>query len=412
MFANASVETFVPSWLIRWLPIFVFVSLLAPLAALAADEDLVKMLTLKPEQYADEQSATRTADELEKTYPPESRPEAVKMLVAILRGSNMGPQDGWFGPAQSRFGWKWLAARHELPEGADTIAKDKFRGSEEQFKRLDRDGDGQISPSDLDWSDRNPWVQQSYLLSRLFRRINARGDGRIMRSDLDAFFDRVSQGKDHFNVSDLRDVLLHGAFLPGDGPSRETLVRGLISGEVGSIHEGPRVDQPAPDFTLATRDGKQTYQLAKLIGERPVVLVFGNFTCGPFRAFYPEVDQLYERYRKDAAFLMVYVREAHPTDGWAMESNTRAGVAAAQPTSLLERAKVCDQFCERLKPTMPVVVDDVNDAVGNAYSGMPARLYLIDRQGLVAHKSGRGPFGFKVGELEQALIMALVPDKQ
>ena len=57
---------------------------------------------------------------------------------------------------------------------------------------------------------------------------------------------------------------------------------------------------------------------------------------------------------------------------------------------------------------MPVVVDDVNDAVGNAYSGMPARLYLIDRAGKVAYKSGRGPFGFKVGELEQALVMALL----
>jgi hypothetical protein len=330
------------------------------------------------------------------------------MLVAILRGSTMGPQDGWFGPAQSRYGWKWLAERHDLEDDAESIAKEAFRGTGEQLKRLDRDGDGRITPSDLDWSDRNPWVQQSYLLSRLFRRINLRGDGRLMRSDLDAFFDRVSQGKDHFNVGDLRDALLKGAALPGDSPSRETLVRGLASGEVGSIHEGPQLDQPAPDFTLRTRDGKQSYQLAKLIGERPVVLVFGNFTCGPFRAFYPEVDQLFERYRQDATFLMVYVREAHPTDGWAMESNTRAGVAAAQPKTLLERTAVCDQFCERLKPTIPVVVDDVNDAVGNAYSGMPARLYLIDRRGRVAHKSGRGPFGFKVGELEQALVMCLL----
>ena len=57
---------------------------------------------------------------------------------------------------------------------------------------------------------------------------------------------------------------------------------------------------------------------------------------------------------------------------------------------------------------MPVVVDDVSDEVGHAYSGMPARLYLIDLQGQVAYKSGRGPFGFKVGELEQALVMALL----
>jgi hypothetical protein len=105
---------------------------------------------------------------------------------------------------------------------------------------------------------------------------------------------------------------------------------------------------------------------------------------------------------------MVYVREAHPTDGWAMESNAKANVAVKQPTTLAERAAVCTLFAERLKPSVPLAVDDVNDQVGNAYSGMPARLYLIDSRGKVAYKSGRGPFGFKVGELEQALVMALL----
>jgi hypothetical protein len=91
-----------------------------------------------------------------------------------------------------------------------------------------------------------------------------------------------------------------------------------------------------------------------------------------------------------------------------MESNTKAGVAANQPQSLAERTAVCTEFCQRLKPTMPVAVDDVNDVVGNAYSAMPARLYLIDTAGKVAYQSGRGPFGFKVPELEQALVMSLL----
>ena len=57
---------------------------------------------------------------------------------------------------------------------------------------------------------------------------------------------------------------------------------------------------------------------------------------------------------------------------------------------------------------MPVVVDDITDPVGNAYSGMPGRMYVIDPHGKVAYKSGRGPFGFRAGELEQALIMCLL----
>jgi len=58
----------------------------------------------------------------------------------------------------------------------------------------------------------------------------------------------------------------------------------------------------------------------------------------------------------------------------------------------------------------PLLVDDVDDRVGHAYSGMPDRLYVIDRQGRVAYQSGRGPFGFKPGEMEQALIMLLLDE--
>jgi hypothetical protein len=368
------------------------------------------LLQLRPEQYADEESSRRTADELERAFPAESPPEAVRMLMTILRDASMGPREGWFGPAQSRFSWQWLAQRFRVDPARGAITKDKFDGPEAWWQRLDRNNDGRITAGDLDWSDSNPWVQQAYVVMRLFRRINAGGDGRLTRAELEQFFQQNAGGKDHLTVSDLQAALLAGAgrYLPGDEPSREVLVKGFLQSDVGSMHEGPSVGQPAPDFSLRSSDGTGTWQLSKLVGPKPVVLVLGNFTCGPFRALYPEVDALHERYKDDANFLMIYVREAHPTNGWKMESNARAGVAAAQPTRFDQRLAVCAQFCERLKPTMPVAVDEMNDAVGNAYSGMPARLYVIDRQGLVAFKSGRGPFGFKPGELEQALIMALL----
>lgn len=107
-------------------------------------------------------------------------------------------------------------------------------------------------------------------------------------------------------------------------------------------------------------------------------------------------------------FLGVYVREAHPTDGWRMTSNDRAGVSVAQPRSDEERSTVADRCCQKLKMTIPLVVDGTDDRVGHAYSGMPDRLYLIDRQGRVVYKGGRGPFGFKPGELEQAIVLHLL----
>jgi hypothetical protein len=106
----------------------------------------------------------------------------------------------------------------------------------------------------------------------------------------------------------------------------------------------------------------------------------------------------------------VYVREAHPIDGWRMESNDRVGVSVAQPKSNFQRVEVATQCHDLLEMSMPVLVDGIDDRVGRAYSGMPDRLYIIDRDGKVAFKSGRGPFWFNAAEMEQALIMMLLED--
>jgi hypothetical protein len=91
-----------------------------------------------------------------------------------------------------------------------------------------------------------------------------------------------------------------------------------------------------------------------------------------------------------------------------MQSNDKEGVTIAQPKTTKERTKIAFECCSVLKMTMPLLVDEVNDRVGHAYSGMPDRLYLIDREGKIAYKGGRGPFGFKPGELEQAIVMLLL----
>ena len=75
-----------------------------------------------------------------------------------------------------------------------------------------------------------------------------------------------------------------------------------------------------------------------------------------------------------------------------------------------ERLEVCRHCCSALEITMPIVVDEMDDRVGHAYSGMPDRLYVIDRAGKVAYKGGRGPFGFKPAEMEQALAMTLLDE--
>lgn len=79
-----------------------------------------------------------------------------------------------------------------------------------------------------------------------------------------------------------------------------------------------------------------------------------------------------------------------------------------QPRNIFDRAEIAKTCSAKLEITMPLVVDTIDDRVGHGYSGMPDRLYVIDKQGNIAYKSGRGPFGFKPGELEQSLIGVLL----
>jgi hypothetical protein len=114
------------------------------------------------------------------------------------------------------------------------------------------------------------------------------------------------------------------------------------------------------------------------------------------------------RYRDQIEFVAVYLRETHPVEGWRLPDNDKAGILIKQPRNNDERQAVAKQCCTALKMTMPLVVDEIDDRVGHAYSGMTDRLYIIDRDGKVVYKSGRGPIGFKPAEMEQSLMMLLM----
>jgi len=93
-------------------------------------------------------------------------------------------------------------------------------------------------------------------------------------------------------------------------------------------------------------------------------------------------------------FLLVYIREAHPSDGWVTRRNQQEGISIASPKTLEERANVCTLAQGKLKITMPTVVDGMNDGANKAYGAWPDRLYVIDTEGRVAVAGGSGPRGF------------------
>jgi hypothetical protein len=103
----------------------------------------------------------------------------------------------------------------------------------------------------------------------------------------------------------------------------------------------------------------------------------------------------------------VYILEAHASDVWQMPSNVKQNIVFASPRNIEERTAVGDSCVRSLHIEIPALLDGFRDATEAAYTGWPDRLYLIDRDGRVAYKSGPGPFGFHPRELQAALTRML-----
>ena len=122
---------------------------------------------------------------------------------------------------------------------------------------------------------------------------------------------------------------------------------------------------------------------------------------------------LYIKYHDHVQFLAIYIREAHPVDGWWFGGGimgllmklkrSKAATDVYDPKTLEERQAVANRCEVALEYGIPTYVDEMDDAVNKAYAAMPTRLYLIGLDGKVVYVGGLGPWGFKPAELESAI---------
>jgi thiol-disulfide isomerase/thioredoxin len=165
----------------------------------------------------------------------------------------------------------------------------------------------------------------------------------------------------------------------------------------------------APDFDLPTRDGASRVRLSSLRQARPVVLVFGSYTCPPFRREMPAVNKVYRDYKDRVAFYFVYLEEAHAHDVWALAINAKERTDYGTAKDLSERSSVANTCASAMRIEFPILVDDMDNSVGRAYTAWPTRLYVVDRDGKLAFKSRPGPFGFEALALRRALARLTPP---
>lgn len=122
---------------------------------------------------------------------------------------------------------------------------------------------------------------------------------------------------------------------------------------------------------------------------------------------------IYEQYHDQVQFLSIYIREAHPKDGWwlgggIMGTMMKMGVPDVatdinDPKTYEERRGVAKQCAETLQYGIRTFVDEMDDAVSKAYAAKPTRLYLVGLNGRVVYAGGPGPYGFSPAALKNAV---------
>lgn len=102
-------------------------------------------------------------------------------------------------------------------------------------------------------------------------------------------------------------------------------------------------------------------------------------------------------------FYLVYIQEAHASDGWQMAINEKEKVIYDYPKDYDERSNTASACSAKLGIEFPALVDTIDNKTEAAYTAWPDRLYLIDISGQIVFKSEPGPFGFKVEGISRAL---------
>lgn len=115
------------------------------------------------------------------------------------------------------------------------------------------------------------------------------------------------------------------------------------------------------------------------------------------------LNEIYQAHKDHIAFFLIYVREAHPADGWQTPQNLYEQVIFDAPTTDDERAAIGNACQVALELEYPMLIDGIDDDAERKYVSAPIRLFVIDEAGILTYAGGQGPRDFDPDGWEQAI---------
>ena len=160
------------------------------------------------------------------------------------------------------------------------------------------------------------------------------------------------------------------------------------------VLNAPTVGKRAPKTVAYDAKTGSAVTLAEIYEKRPVVLYFANYSCMCSQKTAGFMSDLDEKYGDKFQFLLVYIREAHPTGGLDSHASGTEFVIP-DPQTFSERAAAALVFGRERKLNFPILVDSMDDAQAVQWGAWPARLFVIDQQGIVVYAGQQGPWFVK-----------------
>ncbi|MFV1990852.1 MAG: deiodinase-like protein [Acidimicrobiales bacterium] len=135
---------------------------------------------------------------------------------------------------------------------------------------------------------------------------------------------------------------------------------------------GPKVGEKVPDLKFTDLNGN-VVALTSFRG-RQVVLESGSLTCPMYAKDVTKMHDVAERH-PDIAFVVMYVREAHP------------GSAIPAHKTLEDKTSDASRLLDTYNENRQILIDDMEGTAHQLMGPFPNMVYLIDEEGIVAWRA-------------------------